>query len=367
MEGNFGNQIEKRVYTKKESKEEKEKKKKRFNKFWRNKDYKIEVNGEMLTLKQCYDREIERKDAIFEATKKIMEKQIPKGKFILYVNSTLKGVAGHDNIKYIDRDRLKKMYRSETGRSKIDPKNFQKNNMCRRLGFEREDERFKVVNSFKEGMKFDLSNCVGIVLSGSEADVTDETILERMRIKENASEILKSSNSENLKRPIPKAAICFAAQLAANLAGAEIRWILDKNGNRVRVQGMKEIYTKYKKDAEALHPLLQEFLKFKKTTFCVAKNNGQKIDKNTLPEGVEILAENEDGDIEMFYSWLTNTLGTQFHPEADATRLDIGESVNNVEEPPNEIFTQDLDEIGEIFFSIFLNMAGEHARETMAT
>jgi len=325
-----------------------------LNRFWNDENFKIELDGQKLTLAECYDRAIIEADKIFAETKKVNQEQIPAGKYVLYINSTIEGLVGNKDIKYIDKDRLSKMYRAETGSGEISFDGFQDKNMGRCLGFEQGDARFKAVNAFTEKMPEDLTNCVGIVFSGSETDITDETHLERIKMTERARDLIK--NSEDLK--IPKLGICFGGQLLASEAGAKINWIFDKEGHKSRITGMNEIsQTDMSKDS-SLH------LDFPKKDFYVAKNHGQKIDRDSIPSNGEILAEGADGSVEMVYFKDSNTLCTQFHPELDVTRLDIAESISNSKKEPTELFKKNPDEIRAVLFPNFLKMAGEYVRNT---
>lgn len=324
------------------------------NNLWNDSRYKINIAGKSFSLKDCYDMTIEHSKKIFTNTRKVALKQIPKNKYILYINSTVEGVAKNKDLKYIDKERIEKMYESETGNPKIDPDNFQERNIryCLGLG-EEEKDKLKNINPFKEKIPEDLSDCIGIIFSGSEAYVTDEQDVDRIKMINKEIMLIEKSN----KLKIPKLGICFGGQLIANQAGAKIKWITDKNGNKNRITGMNEILKKNRKYYKLLSIDLPE------GNFYVAENHGQKIEKENIPTNEKVIAENLDGEVEMVYIEETKTICTQFHPEAGPIRLDIALSL-----PPNprdniDLFTKDMLEIREKLFIGFLKIAGAYAKK----
>lgn len=336
--------------------ESEEQKRSKFNHFWNDPDYKINIEGKNLSMKECYDKVIEQSQQIFEKTRVIALEQIPKGKYILYINSTIEGVARNKNIKYIDNERLEKMYKSETGSSEINPENFQERNMRYCLGLAEEDtDRFKTINLFKEEIPTNLSNCVGIVFSGSEADITDEAHIERIDMTKKARTLVTYSK----KLKIPKLGICFGGQLIANEAGAKIQWILDQEGNKNRITGVNEISEKETAEYSTLP------IEFPSSVFYVAKNHGQRIERGTIPADGEILAESKNGEVEMIYFSDTNTICTQFHPEVNPIRLDIAESMADSKKDNSEFFIKNPEEIRATLFPSFLKIVGNYSRENL--
>lgn len=324
-----------------------------LNKDWNDPDFFVEVEGKKLTIRECYDIAIQRSNKIFEETRKVALEQIPQGKYILYVNSTLGGLSRDKDIKYIDKERLECMYMAETGNSLIDPDNFQKNNMLRCLGLKEEDNRFIAINAFKDEIPKDLSDCAGIVFSGSEADITDEAHIERVEMTDRARGLVKQSD----KLQIPKLGICFGGQLLASEAGAKIEWILNEKGEKTRTTGLN-IISEANTDRKNMLPF-----EFSKTSYYVAQNHGQEIIEGTIPVGGEIIAKSKDGKPELIYFSDTNTICTQFHPEVNTIRLDIAEDIINNKEDRIKLFTENPDEMREILFPNYLKMAGSYIKD----
>lgn len=326
-----------------------------LNHFWNNPDYKILIENQELSLQECYDKIVERSENIFKETRKVALEQIPEGKYILYINSTIEGVIRNKNIKYIDKERLEKMYQSETGNPEIDPENFQERNISYCLGLTKEDKRLKAINLFKEEIPTDLSDCVGIVFSGSEADITDEVHIERIEMTNKAKTLVQNSKKLN----IPKLGICFGAQLLANEEGANIEWILDKEGNKVKITGMNEIL---KKD---VHKSSYLPIEFNSSVFYVAKNHSQRIKKESLPSDAEVVAESGNGEVEIVYFPHTNIICTQFHPEVNAIRLNISESINNPQKDTSDFFIKNIEDIRSEIFPGFLKIVGNYAKNSI--
>lgn len=324
------------------------------NLHWNDPTYTIPYEGADRTLRECYDKVIESENALFESIKHITNAEVLPGTYILYVNATERGIVGNPSIANIQADRLQKMYEAETGNPTIDPTHFQEKNMRRCLGFEEsEQDRFKIVNAFTEEMPTDLTGCVGIVFSGSEADITDEVHIQRVHMTEKARTLVRHAEQYN----IPRLGICFGGQLLAHEKGAEIQWVLDTEGNKVQVFGVDKVS---QTNTEADNPLL---IDFPKEPFYVAENHGQRIERSSLPTSAEVLAENETGGVEIVYFKDTNTVCTQFHPEITIARLDIAQSLNGTVNNPKELFEHDLRKIKSALFPNFIKMAGRYARK----
>ncbi|MBP7006466.1 MAG: gamma-glutamyl-gamma-aminobutyrate hydrolase family protein [Candidatus Pacebacteria bacterium] len=323
-----------------------------LNKDWNDKNFLVNIEGKKLTIRECYDKAIKRSNEIFESTRKVALEEIPNGKYILYINSTIEGLVRSGDIEHIDEKRLEYMYLAETGSTKIDPDNFPKNNILRCLGLKEEDNRLVAINAFKDEIPKDLSNCVGIVFSGSETDITDETHLERIEMT-NKARILVKKSDELL---IPKLGICFGGQLLASEAGAKIQWILNEKGEKIRKTGLN-IISETKVDRKTILPF-----EFNKTSYYVAQNHGQEIIEGTIPYGGEIIAKSIDGKPELIYFVESNTICTQFHPEVSTIRLDIAEDIINHKEDRIKLFTENPDEMKEVLFPNYLKMAGSYIR-----
>lgn len=323
-------------------------KKESYNKYWDDPTFKINVEGNSLSLRECYERAVKRAEEIHQNTKKIANEQIPEGKFILFVNAAKGGLVDNPEIDKIDRERLAMMYTEETGSPEIDSEGFQENNMKYCLGLEKDDKTMlKTFSVYDGGELPDLTNCVGIVFSGSAANIKntaeeDRQMVDKMRDLANKAHYLN----------ILMLGLCFGGQMLANFQGAEVHFVDEKNPDK-RIVGLQKTFkTEHAKD----HPIFEG--NQEKEHHHVAQNHGQKIDKNTLSEYAKILLENENGDVDMLHIY--NILITQFHPEVGSTRLDTGGSLYGIgEDEVKNIFENDPLEFRSIIFPYFLKMIGE--------
>lgn len=327
--------------------ETKESKEARLNKYWRDPNYKIEINGEFLTLKECYERTLVRTQEIFEKTKQTLNEQIPEGKFILYVNQTKKGMMASEDINLIDKDRLEKLYQAETG-NKEKSDDFQIDNIKYCLGIEKEDSRFKVFNSYNTDEEIpDLNNCIGMVFSGGEAYINGEDNPERIAMLEKSKNLIKESK----KFDIPKLGICLGAQLLAHEEGAEVDWVKNEDDENERVTGMDQII---KTETTIENSFIQDFNEI----VFIAQNHGQEIKEGIVLTG-KILAKNEKGSIEVI-QFPDGTICMQGHAEVGSIRMDVGMNLNEILKEPSYIFQNDLEKIRELVFPTFLKLAGAY-------
>ena len=144
-------------FTNKENQEDKEKRA-RINKFWRDQNFKINLDNKDITLKEAYLEALKRSKEVFKNTQATLEQEIPKDKFILYINQTETGMMQASDIKYVDKDRLELINEAETGQKQI-LENYQIANIRYCLGMKKGDNRLKVFNSYSDDPStLDLSN-----------------------------------------------------------------------------------------------------------------------------------------------------------------------------------------------------------------
>lgn len=331
-----------------------EKEKELANKYWRDENYKIDYQGEELTLKAIYDREIEYAKKHFESAKEIADK-IPKDKFVLFVNSAREGTTHYPGIKKIDDDRLKKMVEAETGDPNTHPDDFQAENMRYCLGFKKGDERFKTISSYEEGSdNIDLTNCVGIVYSGSEINVLNEEKQDRIEATERVTNIIKKAEG------IPQLGICFGGQLLASLQGADIQLVRNKKGEPDRIVGTPIINLDIPENGT--NPILIRLKKIGIET-PVAQNHGQEINKESVERsGGKVFAISERGAAEGVL-FGKNTICIQFHAEVETDRADVAMSTMNTKEKmsdPKDIFKHDIKPAKGAVMLGFLEMVVEN-------
>ncbi len=326
----------------------------------------LSLEGRSVTLREYFSEISKYYDDVFKSTNRIFEQQkIPEGKYILFIDATNgAGLATNPALKKVEDGILKELYKSETGNEEIKRLSFQVNNMRYCLGIPKNDKRFKHINAYnlREEIPSDYEeNCVGVVSSGSGADV-----LEEKPIKDVTNLLMKTALSnflEKIPKDIPKFGICFSAQLMANVySGAEIDFIYsnkneEKNKNdRERKIGVHQVF----KTIE--HDFLNKF----KNKFFVGKNHGQEIvGSSILPHKGEILATNMDGKVEILNLKEVNAIATQFHPEAGFVRLILGYILEGKEIPEDvldHVFNRKYDHMREAFFGAVLQTIGEHLK-----
>lgn len=330
-------------FPKKETNETDENRKAELNKFWRDENFKITLDGKELTLKESYLEVVKRCKEVFNKTKEVLEQEIPHDKFILYVNQTEKGMMQNPDISLIDKDRLELINEAETGQKEV-TENYQIANIRYCLGMEKEDSRFKVFNSYTDDPStLDLTNCVGVIFSGGEAYIKDENNENRKKMIETSKKIVEET--ENLK--LSRLGICFGAQLLASNSGGIIDWINDKDHNQ-RTTG-----------SEKIKPTNQENIALNLT---IAENHAQDIHLGNMQ--AEVLAFNQNGALEVFE--FGNTTCTQGHPEVGTTRLDLGLDLNKKEESKQELFESNIEKTREYFFIGFIKNAGKYNKEKSA-
>lgn len=321
-----------------------EREKELANKYWRDENFKITYQGEKLTLKEIYDREIEYAKKHFESAKEIANK-IPDGKFVLFVNSAKKGTTHYDGINTIDKDRLERMNEAETGDKNTHPDNFQAANMRYSLGFDKNSEKFKEFKSYEDiPENLDLTHCVGIVYSGSEINVLEEKDGTRIKATENVKHIMQIAKEAS----IPELGICFGGQLLSNTKGADIQWVKDEKGNLVRVVGIKEIELTEEAKNDPLVARLENIL--------VAQNHGQEINKESIEKvGGIILAVSKTGAPEIV-RFGDKIYVLQFHPEVGLARVDVAMSIGKNPSNPEETFKNSIHQIKEAIMTGFMEI-----------
>jgi hypothetical protein len=119
------------------------------NREWHDFNHKIRVTGEgrELTLQECYDRDIQLSQEIFNEVSSVADLEIPPNKYILFVDMVNPGSMGSPQIQSVDPDRLAKVYEAETGDSDIN-QDFSSANMRHCFGFRAGDVRFVTVKPF---------------------------------------------------------------------------------------------------------------------------------------------------------------------------------------------------------------------------
>ncbi|MFN4181536.1 MAG: hypothetical protein ACK4FA_02480, partial [Candidatus Paceibacteria bacterium] len=138
-----------------------------YNSLWR--------SHEGIKIKKAYLDEAEKYKSIYERMRKKSDISIPDGKFILFINSTMRGIVGSNEFDFIDKDRQALLLEIETGSPQIiDKREFLDRNIAYCLGLPYRDPRIHFFHSFTDDIQqIDWARCAGVVFSGSEINVCD--------------------------------------------------------------------------------------------------------------------------------------------------------------------------------------------------
>lgn len=323
------------------------------NRTWRNGDYKIFVKSEQesLTLPECYDRDIVRAKEIFNKVEAVANQTIQADKYLLFVDMANPGGMGHVNVKLADPDRLAKMYEAETGSPDL-TQDFQSANMRYCFGFKPGDARFRTVKPFHESLPTNLKDCVGIILSGSEANIKDEVIPARVKMIERVTELVKMGKQQN----IPMFGICFGSQLLSSIFRAEIAWIKESPHENDEETGLVLLH---KTTAGMLpsSPLAQL-----PNEFYVHANHKQEVIKDSMPDELEILASSDTSQVQIVQLKASDmVLAIQNHIECGDTRADVLNNIHDIVTDDPELFQGKSTLAREVLCPYFLRTAGKYA------
>jgi GMP synthase-like glutamine amidotransferase len=248
---------------------------------------------------------------------------------------------------HINKERCEMMLESETGSKTTSKDDFQKANMQYCLGFEKEDGGFKEFIPFRDNIEnIDFSKCAGVVLSGSEMNVLDDTDESHMK----ATLKVRSVVREAKEKGVPIMGICFGGQLLANENGAEIEWVKGENGKHTRMQGIQYIKKTAKMlDRTELFPELEAL-------DTVVESHGQQINSASIFNKGEILAENPINHAPEIVLFGDKEICLQFHPEVGSLRVEIVRTVTEEKYVPENTLNTDLLSTRKIFFHSFLKL-----------
>lgn len=328
----------------------------RCNETWRdsNQTVWVELAGRELTYSECYDRDIALSREIFVEVSKVADLEIPPGKYILFVDMANPGSMGNPKIKLIDPDRLAKVYQAETGRPDV-TQDFQSANMRFCFGFNPEDVRFVTVKPFEQDMPSDLSDCVGIILSGSEANIKDEQVPERIAMTNKVIEFIK--RAKDLQ--IPMFGICFGSQLLNSVFRAQVDWIRDLDGNNVSEETGLVLLQKTALGSQPGSPLEQLA-----DQFYVHANHKQEVLKDSMPGELEILASSDTSQVQIVRLKNSDTVwAIQNHIECGDTRADAVNDMHGLNNQDEKLFQGESSKARRVLCPHFLRTAGKFARQ----
>lgn len=315
--------------------------KKTLNKLWRDPAYRIQQGSEMLTLKELYEKEVAKNKKDFLHMHELAQEAIPEGKYVLFVNSTASSPLDNPKYKYIDEERKKLMFQSDTGMDNVPINELLDRNVEYRLGIKHGDGKFAAFHLQEQ----DLSelpldeNCVGVIFSGSEMNMHETEEKDKEKVK-TVQSIFNSVKAKG----IPVLGVCFGAQMTASSLGAEVKWLTNEKGEKIRSTGNEKILVN--NNAAAILEINENP--------AVIQNHGQAIDTDSLSRvGTDILATSQYGNAEI-YSFPPNIVATQFHPEISTIKVDIVSSLNNHSIDAAKTFAEDISATRTKIFEFFL-------------
>jgi GMP synthase (glutamine-hydrolysing) len=231
-------------------------------------------------------------------------------KFILIIDNVESGPAMHENWPLVDEDVRNLVWQTQTGLS-FDgqvQRDYYVNTLMHRLGVTPGDSRVRVWRSLGDEEVPDLQDCVGVVGSGSEINIHDDSNPLHLRAKERVFQVfLKASNLS-----IPVVGICFSSQAALQILSGEegeiVRYLQAFGEGRVKAEAgliNLSLTDQGKKD-----PVLSSF----PNEFKLIANHLQEVDPEKLPEGFEVLASSKDCAVQIVRVH-SNMIFVQSHPE----------------------------------------------------
>ena len=326
------------------------------NNRWINQDYKILIDDENreLTLQECYDRDIKLSQEIFDEVSSVALAEIPPGKFILFVDMANLGAMNGPRIKFVDHERLSKVYEAETGSSDIE-QDFADANMRHCFGFKSGDARFVTVKPFDQDMPEDLENCVGIILSGSETNIKDEALPERIAMTNKVVAFIQRAKLLG----IPMFGICFGSQLLNSVFRAKVDWIRDVQSNTFTEETGLVLLKKTELGSQQGSPLekLPE-------SFYVHSNHKQEVLKDSMPEELEVLASSDTSQVQIVKLKNSDIVwAIQNHIECGDTRADILDDINGVTKMDEKLFQGESSKARRVLCPHFLRTVGKFASQ----
>ena len=324
------------------------------NETWNNPNFKVFVKseGRELTLQECYDLEIKLSQEIFAEVSQVANVEIPPEKYILFVDMANPGSMSNPKIKLIDTKRLSKVYEAETGDGDIN-QDFTSANMRHCFGFKAGDPRFVTVKPFIQDMPTNLEDCVGIILSGSETNITDEVIPERIAMTDKVVKFISYAKELG----IPMFGICFGSQLLNSVFRAKVDWIRDVENNDFTEETGLVLLKKTELGSRAGSPLEQL-----PNEFYVHANHKQEVLRDSMPDNLEVLASSDTSQVQIVKLKDSDVVwAIQNHIECGDTRADVIDDMYGIAKNDPMLFQGESSKARRVLCPHFLRTAGKFA------
>lgn len=316
------------------------------NKLWRTGRVFIEAENAELTYKECYEREVKIADARHNRTADLLNEKLKPGRHIILVDMVETGIAGNPNILYIDRERKQLAMQAQTGLKSVEPNEYQAATMRYNLGFRSSDMRFKVVRPLKgESLPEDLSNCAGIVFSGSEVNITGSQNKQHQQMVKQVENFIPKLHTQG----IPQFGVCFGSQILNHSFGARVDWIKPEDPTFEEWGVVKLIKTEAGQKSKLLADIPGDKL-------YIHSSHGQHVDPSSVPPELVILASSDISEVHIAELKGDNTIiFIQGHPETTDAYADIAYDVTgNRPEDLKHMFDGTTSKTGEALFRRFI-------------
>lgn len=281
--------------------------------------------------------------------------------YILVIDNVEAGPARSEGWAVVDTDVRDLVWQSQTGQV-FSPENqgdYYANTLRYRLGATPHDARVQVWRSRGDEPLPDLTECVGIVGSGSELNVHDDDANpDHVRAKVRVAELF----GEVFKRQVPVLGICFSSQMALHLLSPEtdvVRYMQNTAGERSGEDGLVSLTRTAEGQADVV---LGKF----PNEFKLVASHVQEVDPQKLPPGSVLLASSKDCSVQIV-RMQEHMVFVQSHPEtAWAWVAALEKNSTKPGEMPKPLDPELMDSQtiahGEVIFSGFLHSVQQYVQ-----
>lgn len=333
------------------------------NKNWADGTVHLNEENKDITYKEAYEREVEISQSRHERMRGVLSECLPEGKHLVLIDLTDEGVAGRVNMAYIKEDRKKLAMKAQTGREAVDWKEYQSATIKYALGVEWYENTLKTYRAFEagrftNGFPKDLTDCAGVIFSGSEANIHEEENKEYAKMSEEVIKFIRLVRS----RGIPMFGLCFGSQALNHSFGSKVDWIDNDNHDSGEVGAVKLSLTPEGKQSE----IFKEFTEEQKDNLYINASHAQHVKKESIPEELVVLASSDTSEVHITGLKSDHSiLSIQGHPETTDAWVDMasdtGQNPGKFHDP--NLFQGLTLPLSEALFKKFLYMVKDTAEK----
>jgi GMP synthase-like glutamine amidotransferase len=212
----------------------------------------------------------------------------------------------------------------------------------------------RFTNNFPE----DLSDCAGVIFTGSEANIHDEDRPEYKKMSSALIEFIEKVRAEGL----PIAGLCFGSQALNHSFGSEVDWIYDDNHDNGEVGAVKLSLTEEGRENDLFKYLTDD----EKKNLYINASHAQHVKKESMPDELVLLASSDISEVHITALKHDHSiLSIQGHPETTDVWVDMasdtGEKPGQFKDP--NLFQGLTEPISEALFRKFLYMVKDTAQK----